>query len=340
MALYKRGEVFHYDFTIDGRRHRGTTKESVLSRARIIEAKLMNEANQLKPNVQRRTLTLAEFSKRFLDWVSKSRLEPESKKYYQSGWRMLAETPISYVRLAHITTDEAEVLRFKHSPANANRALRTLRRMLGKAAEWGLIAVAPKIKLAKEQGRSAIIDAEAEYRLLAAAKQPLRDVLIIILDSGMRPGEVFRMRWEDIAWDRGMIFIPRGKTPRSRRFIPMSDRVTEALHARRDGQTEGWVFPSDSADGHLITVAKAFEEARAAAKLSKEIKLYSARHTFATKVMGATGDLSLVMRALGHTNAQTAMIYQHPSLERVRTVVNENPLAMQPRHIPRHTVVM
>ena len=153
------------------------------------------------------------------------------------------------------------------------------------------------------------------------------------------------MRWEDIAWDRGVIFIPRGKTPRSRRYIPMSERVIAALDARRNGQKEGWVFPSDSVTGHLGTVAKAFEEAREVAGVSKEIVLYSARHTFATKVMGASGDLSLVMRALGHTNAQTAMIYQHPSLENVRKIVNERP---QPagkkqgpelvRHNPRHTV--
>ena len=45
-------------------------------------------------------------------------------------------------------------------------------------------------------------------------------------------------------------------------------------------------------------------------------------------------DLSLVMRALGHTNAQTAMIYQHPSLERVRAVVNENPLAASQKAQP------
>ena len=38
----------------------------------------------------------------------------------------------------------------------------------------------------------------------------------------------------------------------------------------------------------------------------------------ATKVLAATGDLSLVMRTLGHSNAQTAMIYQHPSMEDVR----------------------
>lgn len=340
MALYKRGGVWHYDFTMDGRRYRGTTKESVPSRARMIEAKLMQEAKQRKLTVQRRTLTLAEFSKRFLVWVESTRLEAESKEYYRSGWRMLAKTPISGMRLAHITTDEAEALRFDHSPANANRALRTLRRMLGKAAEWGIITAAPRIKLMKEYGRSALIDSEAEYKLLGAAKQPLHDVLTLILDSGMRPGEVFQMRWEDIAWDRGMIFIPRGKTKLSRRYIPMSERVTKALHIRRKSATEGWVFPSDSVTGHVTTVAKAFEEARAAAGLSKEIVLYSARHTFATKIMGATGNLSLVMRALGHTNAQTAMIYQHPSLETVRTVVNENHGPMLSRHSPRHTAVM
>ena len=301
MALYKRGGVFHYDFAMDGKRYRGTTKESVSSKARMIEAKLMNEAKQRKLTVQRRTLTLAEFSKRFLAWVENTRLEAESKEYYRSGWRMLAKTPISGVRLAHITTDEAEALRFDHSPANANRALRTLCRMLGKAAEWGVIMAAPRIKLMKEYGRSALIDSEAERKLLKAAKQPLHDVLTLILDSGMRPGEVFQMRWEDIAWDRGMIFIPRGKTKLSRRYIPMSERVIKALHIRRKGAAEGWVFPSDSVTGHVTTVAKAFEDARTAAGLSKEIVLYSARHTFATKIMGATGNLSLVMRALGHT---------------------------------------
>ena len=72
-----------------------------------------------------------------------------------------------------------------------------------------------------------------------------------------------------------------------------------------------------------------------AAGLSSEIKLYSARHTFETK--------ALVVRALGHTNTQTAMIYQHPSLERVRAIVNERPLPVPKnpgpvlvRHNPRH----
>jgi integrase len=345
MALYKRSEVYHYDFAMDGRRYRGTTKESILSKARMVEAQLMQEAKRRKLTVQRRTLTLADFSARFLAWVKTARLEPESRKYYESGWKMLSQTPIAAMRLTHITTDDAEALQFHHSPANGNRALRTLRRMLGKAAEWGVIPAAPRVKLFKEEGRSALINDDAESKLLEAAKQPLRDVLTIMLDCGMRPGEVFQMCWDDIDWERSVIFIPRGKTKLSRRYLPMSERIMTLLAARRKDQTEGWVFPSDSKSGHLTTVATAFETVRKGAGLSSEIKLYSARHTFATKVLAATGNLSLVMRTLGHSNAQTAMIYQHPSMEDVRQVVNARPLPASPktgpvlvRHNPRHAV--
>jgi hypothetical protein len=75
---------------------------------------------------------------------------------------MLEVTPIACMRLSHIATDDAGALRFSHLHDNSNRALRTLRRMLGKAAEWGLIVGAPRVKLLKEEGRSALIDEETE----------------------------------------------------------------------------------------------------------------------------------------------------------------------------------
>jgi hypothetical protein len=72
------------------------------------------------------------------------------------------------------------------------------------------------------------------------------------------------------------------------------------------------VFPGKSKSGHLTTVSKAVAQAKRDAGLLDDVVLYCARHKFATKVMGATGDLSLVMRALGHSSPQTAMICQHP----------------------------
>ena len=69
--------------------------------------------------------------------------------------------------------------------------------MLGKAEEWTIIKASPKIKLMQEHARERVIDADIEAKPLTFCKQPLRDVLTIMRDSGMRnQKEVFRMRWE------------------------------------------------------------------------------------------------------------------------------------------------
>jgi integrase len=70
---------------------------------------------------------------------------------------------------------------------------------------------APAVKLMKEVGRELTIDPETEAKLLAVAKQPMKDVLIVIQDTGMRPEEVFRIRIEHIDWSQRLIFNPNGK---------------------------------------------------------------------------------------------------------------------------------
>lgn len=332
MSLYKRGNVWHYDFAVDGVRFRGSTKEPTLSRARTVESLLIAGARDRGRTIlTRRVPLLSEFAVRFFAWVEASSLEPKSKRYYSDGWQLLSNTRLRGMRLCQISRDEVEAVRFPGSASNANRAIRTLRRMLGKAEEWRVISSAPKLKLVKEYGRSAVLDAEAELKLLAAAKQPLRDVLIVMLDTGMRPQEVFCMRWEDIDWEKLTIFVPKGKTRNARRHVAISQRLLAVLKRRCNGITSGWVFPSDSKVGHLTTVKTAFTRARRLAGLDSSVVLYTARHTFATNTLAATGNLALLMRAMGHSNAQTAMIYQHPSLELVREAVDSRNLALE-RH--------
>jgi hypothetical protein len=62
------------------------------------------------------------------------------------------------LRVDQITGDCVEQLRFPGSPANANCALRTLRRMLHIAEGWKVISHAPKIKMMKEHGRHVPLD--------------------------------------------------------------------------------------------------------------------------------------------------------------------------------------
>jgi integrase len=261
-----------------------------------------------------------------LDWVKNVKLEHKTKLYYRDGWRLLAASPIAGMRLDKIMADDVGTLSFTGSPSNANCALRTLRRILHKAEEWGMIRSVPKFRLAKEYGRSLRLDDDAEGKLLVVAGQPLRDAIILMRDTGMRnERELYRTRIENIDWNGMVIFVPDSKTPNGRRLVPMTDRVLDLLLVRCGERREGWLFPSKrSKSGHLTTLAKRFREARKKAGLSESLVLYCGRHDYGTRVLKATGNLAAVMKTMGHKDVKTAMQYQHPEVEIVRQALNHN----------------
>jgi integrase len=76
--------------------------------------------------------------------------------------------------------------------------------------------------------------------------EPFRTVLLSMQDSGLRSGELFRMRWENIYWDRGLIINPAASPAKSRHYVLLTERVKAALLMRKEGENEAWVFPSKS----------------------------------------------------------------------------------------------
>jgi integrase len=152
-------------------------------------------------------------------------------------------------------------------------------------------------------------------------------------DTGMRPEEVFRIRIENIEWSPRLIFNPNGKTKAARRHVPISERMLALLMVRCSDKREGWLFPSKRAKGgHLTTVAKQFRDARKKAGLPESLVLYCARHTFGTAAYEATGNLAMVMKVMGHTDVRTAIRYQHPALEPIRTAIDQRNLRHNSRH--------
>ena len=331
----KNSKFYWYDFTVRGHRYRGSTKETNINRAGKIAALKLAKAIEgigIDP-LDRKAPTLLTFASRFVEWIETARLEPDSRRYYMNGWRLLQITSLPKMQLDQITADFVEALRFPGSPSNGNNALRTLRRMFSKAREWKLIRDVPEFKLFKEEGRSLRLDDEAEAKLLPVAEQPLKDIVILMRDTGMRNArELYRMRIEYIDWNNRVIFNPNSKTKKGRRFIPMSDRVMNILLARCAGRKDGWVFPSRRKGKHITggLVNKQWVKARKKAGLPEDLVLYCARHDFGTYVLQKTGNITAVMNSMGHSDVKTAMTYQHPELNVVREAINS-------RHILRHT---
>jgi len=330
----KNSKYYWYDFTVRGERYRGSTKETNETRAQKAAALKLAAAVKGSDPLDCKLPTLLEYANDFLRWVETGRLESDTRRYYRNGWRLLEKTKISGMRMDEITKDEVEKLKFPGSASNGNNALRTLRRMFTKAKEGKLIDEAPEFALFKEHGRSLRLNDDAERRLAAVAEQPLKDIIVVMRDTGMRNArELYCMRVENVDFDAGTIFTPDSKTQSGRRFIPMSSRVQEILAARCAGRSEGWVWMSRQRGKHIAEgmVYRQWARARQAAGLPRELVLYCARHDFGSFVLAKTGNLKAVMNAMGHGDVRSAMVYQHPEGEIIRNALNA-------RHLLRPTV--
>lgn len=330
MALYKqeKSNCWYYDFRVAGRRYRGSTKETGRSAARVFESKLMAEILKRGPSaVPKQSPTLQEVSVRFLKWVGECSLDTDTKRYYKNGWRLLQDKEVVKMKISDITPDDADRLQFGGSPSNGNNARKTLRRMLHKAREWKLLYEVPVVPLLEEKTRTRLILPPEEKALLAAATQPCRDVLILELDTGMRPyREICPMRWEHVDWTNKQYYVYSSKSEKGRRWVPLSDRTYLVLLERHKGQSEGWIFPArnkQSKSGHITSVHKAFEKARIAARVPASVVLYCGRHTFGTLAMAESRNPAAVKDAMGHEELKTTMAYQHHDhVSIIREVIN------------------
>jgi integrase len=333
MTLFQKDNgVWYYGFYVGNRRYRKSTGTKSESKARKIEAVAFARAQELGPRAfMGRAPRLVDFGeKRFLPWVSEARgLKPSTRRYYLRGWELLKQTPIMNMAIDRIGNEIVDRLtlsgikRAEVSPSYRNQALRTLSRALHLAVEWKVIYQVPRIHLEQESGREELITPEREKRLLQHAGPTLRAVIINVQDTGGRPDEIFRLRVEDIDWENMHIFNRNGKTKKSKRCLPISDRMVPELKRLVGGRTEGWLFLSDSKCGHLTTVSKMFAIARERAGLPGSVVLYSARHTFGTDVLEGTKNPAVTMDVMGHTNPKMMMRYQHPEyVEATRQAIN------------------
>jgi integrase len=345
MSVFKRpgSPFYHYRFMYDGRRYTGSTGETGPYKARQFENAKM-EAVRRGEVVTGKSPRLSAFAAQFLEFVRKSveakQLSVKTGKYYCNGCRLLEPTAVWELRLTQITSEDARTLSFPGSPSNANNALRTLRRILSHAQERKLLHIVPEIALLEENERQAVVQPWLEDVFLECSTSPLREIMIIMLDSFMRPDEACRIRWDDIHWNQSQIFIPTGKTRRARRFVGMTDRMRNELRIRQQGAQKDvpWVFPSKRAkSGHLMpgsldkmwTLAKL----RVNAKLDERrlppipdgLVLYSNRHTGLTAFNAVVGgDQAKVMRLAGHSDIRTTQKYLHPSISDAAELMNQH----------------
>jgi integrase len=339
--IYKKGRYYMAKFMWQGKVIRKSTRCTSAKDARTVEGTIRSQLAkgnfgilEAKPR-----LTIAEFLKGdFLPFIeTEFQTKPNSRDYYRYGVRDLQASDLAGLRLDQITGQHVAGYIAQHGHLEAttiNRDLRTLRRALSLAVEWGKLDRMPKVTLAKGENRRERVLTDAEVKsYLEACPQPWRDVAMLINGEGMRPGECYALRWEHVLLNGhgGLIQIARGKSKAARRPLPMVPEVYQALSARYEAQgrpAEGWVFPTGAASGHMEESsakqwhAKALESLEKARKENSELPEikpfvpYCLRHTFGTR-MAPKCDVFALARIMGHSSITITQRYVHTQSEAI-----------------------
>jgi integrase len=274
-----------------------------------------------------------EFVEQFLKW-SKQQHRPKThelhsgncktlKRFFRGEWLdEITQGIVEDFKLRRIKEKRwAEREGTAVSGVTVNRALSTLRLIYNYAECCGFLVSNPvkHVTFFPEAGRTRIISPEEEQAYLAAASQPLRDIARIMLDTGMRPEEVFRIETGNLDFVRRTIFNPFGKTAAARRKLTMTDEVWSILKGRAASSESPYAFPSpDNIDKPIGSVRKAHDAAIRRVKILPGFRLYDLRHTYASRAVMAGVDLPTLSALPGHTSVQMTMHYVHPAEEHKR----------------------
>jgi integrase len=129
-----------------------------------------------------------------------------------------------------------------------------------------------------QQDRVLTFDEQRKY--LTAASANLKDVATLILETGMRPEELYRATVDNVNLEGKFLFNPYGKTKAARRKVPLNS-VALAIVMRRVEAAKGpYLFPhKNDKDKPMLKANNAHSTALKNSKV-RAFRLYDLRHTW------------------------------------------------------------
>jgi site-specific recombinase XerD len=166
----------------------------------------------------------------------------------------------------------------------------------------------------KSKTLPAVLSRPEVSRLLRAPRNlKHRAILSLLYSSGLRVGEVVRLRPEDVEEDRGTLRVRGGKGRKDRQTL-LAHRAVEAVRAYRGAYPcEEWLFPGARPDRPLSmrSVQRIVARAARRAGLGKRVIPHTLRHSFATHLLEAGTNLRIIQELLGHQSTRTTQRYTH-----------------------------
>jgi len=313
-----------------------------------------------------RNMKFGEFAKRWMDEYAKVKLTPNTVGRYADFLKRI-NPAIGHIRLSDLkaphlnsfyrnlsednvriqqkrAADGKRVYKGRLAPKTILEHHRLISKILATAIKWQLLDInvatradPPKVP---HQDVSFLNEQEARQMILALDKEPMqyRTMILLLIYTGMRRGELMGLEWKDIDLKNGQITIVRTsqyignktlitkdpKTHAGQRRFSIGQSVVGLLTEYRKWQNaarlklgDKWVSSDrlftawDGSPMYPDTLTKWFGQFLKRHGFGK-VTLHSLRHTNATLMIAEGTDIRTVSNRLGHAQTSTTLnIYAH-----------------------------
>ena len=348
MTTYKKKNGnWYYQFMLNGERKHGlcagaSDKKEADSIERAIKFRLEQQQNGVIPR-EEKNVTLSRLWALYDSYARNNKKSYKNDKYtvkiileyFGGGCIVQKITPADIEEFK-------EYLRTKRKVKNAtiNRYLETLSKIFSIGVDNEIISSNPLKKVSKlrednhkirfltiEEEKRLFTEIEKEYEVIDKYTrqkkiiQPylyLKPIIITALQTGMRRGEIFNLKWSNIDFEYGIIELLDTKPGKARK-IPLSKTLENLLNSIE--KLSEYVFVNPQTNQPYVNLKHSFTSLIKNAKI-EDFRFHDLRHTVATRLVEKGIDLLVVKEILGHSNIETTMRYAHPVPKRKQEAID------------------
>ena len=334
MALFRRGDVWWYEFLFARRRVRESAKTTSKTVAKQAEQNRRRELergfNGVEDSRENRIRSVKELAAEYLDDYC---LRHKSGVFAQYAVGHVARHvgASMVVDITDKTVREYQTARLKEraAPKSINEEVGFLLRLLGEAGDVVRMRLrrqkALKLAVGRQVGKA--YTPEEKEALLAAAKAArspaIYPALMLALNAGMRDAEIRGLQWERMDLIKAVLTVGESKTEAGEgRTIPLNSPLLKAMveyekwYAKRFGkiQPQWFVFafgkprPNDPTRP-IVTLKTSWNNVRTKAGVTG--RWHDNRHTLITDLAESGAADETIRDIAGHVSKQMLKHYSH-----------------------------